>query len=887
MDLHYKVTFDECKKHTPIPLYIHNKRRRIGRRNGEVISCSPKEREALLAFKRGLTDDNGDLSSWRGDDCCNWDGVGCRKTTGHVISLYIYGGNRGLRGQISVALLQLRHLRYLTLSGCGLFGRISQNLSNLTNLVYLDLSFNSLLLDDLNWLSNLSSLSHLDLSDNNITDANWPQRILKVSSLKELLLAYCHLSDGTYSEEYLFVNSSSSSASLSSANLGGNDLTLRTLGWLSNIRSLVYLKLSANQLDGVVPHSIRNLTFLEHLDLSHNKLKRVAPGSLENLSNLTLLDLSYNELGQPLMELTGNLSCKALEELDLRFNKLSGLPPDFVQHRQLVELHISYNSLDGILSKTTFTKLDNLKWLDLSSNDALSISPFWNPPLNLNNLYLSSVNVGPKFPPWIQVLEDLWRLGLSSCGISDQVPNWFWNFSTALTDLTIPDNQISGTIPDLFSGQLRSIDLRWNRFYGPLPEFLNHTRSLKLSHNEFSGSISSICKLSSLVTVDLSDNLFVGMAPNCWENMTNNIQSLNLGNNSFSGEIPESLGLLEIVSKLYLNDNDFSGKLPSSLKHCNNLELLDVAGNNLTGTISEWLDGANYTYLKYLKFRQNKFYSDIPQEICNLTQIQVLDLSKNNLSGKVPKCLNNFVSLLHTNSVYGPSPIYTSFMYLDSPHMLVQWKRKESLYEGILWLLKLIDFSDNKLTGSIPRELFQLKGLVSLNLSRNALEGNIATDIGDMEMLESLDLSRNHLSGAIPTSLAQLSFLQILNLSNNNLSGRIPTSTQLQSFNESSYAENAQLCGSPLPLCPGDAVSPPASNPGESDEERRNGFMSFSVMQDLFISMALGFVFGFWGLMVSLMMKRSWRISYFMFFDRIGDWAYVKTAIFLASFRRN
>ncbi|PNX91069.1 receptor-like protein kinase, partial [Trifolium pratense] len=53
------------------------------------------EAEALLEFKEGLKYPSSNLlSSWTlGKDCCNWKGVGCNTTTGHVISLNLHSSN--------------------------------------------------------------------------------------------------------------------------------------------------------------------------------------------------------------------------------------------------------------------------------------------------------------------------------------------------------------------------------------------------------------------------------------------------------------------------------------------------------------------------------------------------------------------------------------------------------------------------------------------------------------------------------------------------------------------------------------------------------------------------------------------------------------------------
>lgn len=155
--------------------------------------------------------------------------------------------------------------------------------------------------------------------------------------------------------------------------------------------------------------------------------------------------------------------------------------------------------------------------------------------------------------------------------------------------------------------------------------------------------------------------------------------------------------------------------------------------------------------------------------------------------------------------------------------------------------------------------------VVSLDLSENNFSGEIPRKIDYLHQLESLDLSRNQLSGEIPSSISSLGFINHLNLSYNDLRGRIPSGNQLQTLNDPSvYAGNRYLCGVPLPnKCSSDEnpqVLTPAVDIGGSDKSQTIG---------IYLGGMIGFVVGFWSVWGPLLLKKSWRISYFRFIDRL------------------
>ncbi|KAL7588936.1 hypothetical protein Lser_V15G40618 [Lactuca serriola] len=109
------------------------------------VVCSEQERLALLKFKHSVKERNGMLSSWVGNDCCQWEGIQCDNLTGTVESLQLrpyYSGGPGslFFNEVNSSLAELKHLKYLDLSGNYFHGsRIPEFIGSFKQLSYLDL----------------------------------------------------------------------------------------------------------------------------------------------------------------------------------------------------------------------------------------------------------------------------------------------------------------------------------------------------------------------------------------------------------------------------------------------------------------------------------------------------------------------------------------------------------------------------------------------------------------------------------------------------------------------------------------------------------------------------------------------------------------------------
>ncbi|XP_054814849.1 receptor like protein 21-like [Prosopis cineraria] len=71
---------------------------------------------------------------------------------------------------------------------------------------------------------------------------------------------------------------------------------------LTSLTGLVSLNLSHNSLLGEIPSKIGKMKFLESLDLSRNQLEGPLPSSMSSLTSLSHLNLSYNNFLGPIPE---------------------------------------------------------------------------------------------------------------------------------------------------------------------------------------------------------------------------------------------------------------------------------------------------------------------------------------------------------------------------------------------------------------------------------------------------------------------------------------------------------------------------------------------------------------------------------------------------------
>lgn len=211
----------------------------------------------------------------------------------------------------------------------------------------------------------------------------------------------------------------------------------------------------------------------------------------------------------------------------------------------------------------------------------------------------------------------------------------------------------------------------------------------------------------------------------------NNLSILDLSNNSISGSIPMGIQNLTQLISLTLSSNQLTGHIPVLPTSLTNL---DVAMNFSSGNLPSQFGAP---FLRVIILSYNRITGQIPGSICMLQNIFMFDLSNNFLQGELPRCFmmpNLFFLLLRNNRFSGEFPLCIQYT----------------------WSLAFIDLSRNKFYGALPVWIGDLENLRFLQLSHNMFHGNIPVNIANLGNLQYLNLAANNISGSIPRTLVNL-----------------------------------------------------------------------------------------------------------------------------------
>ncbi|KAL2577757.1 hypothetical protein AAZV13_16G156200 [Glycine max] len=431
--------------------------------------------------------------------------------------------------------------------------------------------------------------------------------------------------------------------------------------------------------------------------------------------------------------------------------------------------------------------LKHLNYLDLSGNvflrEGMSIPSFLGTMTSLTHLDLSLTGLMGKIPSQIGNLSNLVYLDLGGYSTDLKPPL----FAENLVYLDLSSEVANGTVPSQIGNlsKLRYLDLSFNRFLGEgmaIPSFLGTMTSLThldLSFTGFRGKIPpQIGNLSNLVYLDLR-YVANGTVPSQIGNLSK-LRYLDLSYNDFEGmAIPSFLCAMTSLTHLDLSLTEFYGKIPPQIGNLSNLVYLDLGGYSgfeppLFAENVEWVSSMwklEYLHLRNANLSKAFHWLHTLQSLPSLTHLY---LSLCTLPHYNEPSLLNFSSLQTLylyNTSYSPAISFVPKWIFKLKKLVSLQLRGNEIQGPIpcgirnLTHLQNLDLSSNSFSSSIPDALGNLTSLVELDLSGNQLEGNIPTSLGNLTSLVEIDLSYSQLEGNIPTSLGNLCNLRVIDLS--------------------------------------------------------------------------------------------------------------------------
>lgn len=334
--------------------------------------------------------------------------------------------------------------------------------------------------------------------------------------------------------------------------------------------SLVAVYLFGNRLSSLISLDAKIVT----LDLGHNNLKEFprVPSQIKILSldynlidtirfiseNIKKLSLQCNMI----TKIDPHSSFIALGQLDLRYNNLTTLPEKFDKmFPKLKNLCLSHNNI------TEYPKFPlTITEVDLSFNKIKILPPNFNAYTCLSRCYLQNneIEVVKNIPMSLQLLN------LNN----NKLLSFQLNHCPELAHLYVMNNNLT-VFPQIKGNMFCDYIYRFNQIKKIESRYiLDHTRIIDLSYNNITKIPDSLFSVSSLFDLELAGNNITTIRPII---ATSSLSILNISSNPIS-ELPKLPPTLE---ELYIADCNFK-ILGEEFAENKNLIKLVASGNQIT-----------------------------------------------------------------------------------------------------------------------------------------------------------------------------------------------------------------------------------------------------------------------------------------------------------------
>ena len=118
--------------------------------------------------------------------------------------------------------------------------------------------------------------------------------------------------------------------------------------------------------------------------------------------------------------------------------------------------------------------------------------------------------------------------------------------------------------------------------------------------------------LNQIDTLNVNNNSMTGYLPDTWDE-ENILEVFEVADNSFQGPLPSSLANAKLLEDFHASRNQLTGSLPASYYKLENLEELYLDGNKIVGELPQTAEPF-YAKLQELSIHTNGFSGRFPVE---------------------------------------------------------------------------------------------------------------------------------------------------------------------------------------------------------------------------------------------------------------------------------
>eukprot|EP00536_Pseudo-nitzschia_multiseries_P016940 jgi/Psemu1/223162/e_gw1.1302.12.1 len=345
------------------------------------------------------------------------------------------------------------------------------------------------------------------------------------------------------------------------------------------------------------------------------------------------------------------------------------------------------------------------------ANEYMPYTQHYDDNAHVTGIRLPEHNIVGSLPSELGVLSELLALDLDKNHLEGTLPDSL-TLCPRLKDLLLGGNALRGTLPVSYSAltDLHHLHLGGNNFEGTIPtewsSALTKLRYFSVAKNDLTGtSFPDFSGMTRLWKFHLEDNHFEGSLPD-WIGGLTGLLDLRIGNNQFGGPIT-ALSSLQNLETLFLQNNTFTGTIPDMFDHLYRLHELVVDHNQFVGTLPLTL--THLQMLRTLNLSSNQLDGTIPPGLGLLTDVSKIALDHNKFWGVIPTLLGKLDDVTD--------------LFLD--HNILTGTIPSEL--SLCFRLKLLHLQHNALSGTVPSELGALNGLSTLRLESNMLEAGLTS----------------------------------------------------------------------------------------------------------------------------------------------------------------